>query len=186
MGAIRRSAPRIYELGVTLSDVEPPVWRRLRVSSGATLSRAARIVALSMGWPPGRPYVFHVGGLEYARQPPGVDRGNGHAGSGAPAELRLRQVLPDAGAELELEYGNGHPWHLQVRLERLLPPNDDVFTPWCEAGGGASPPMDVGGPWAWEERRTAGLGDDASEIAPGFNRDAVNAEFAGERRGRRG
>ena len=185
MGAIRRSAPRIYELAITLSDVEPPVWRRLRVSSGATLSRAARIIALSMGWPPGRPYAFHVLGLEYAREAPGPDRGNGRAESGVPEEVRLRQVLPDAGAELEFEYGNGHPWHLQVRLERLLPPNDDVVTPWCEAGGGAAPPMDVGGPWAWEERRSADLGEDASEIAPGFNRDVVNAEYADERRGRR-
>lgn len=184
MGAIRRSAPRIYELAVTLSDVEPPVWRRLRVSSGATLSRAARIIALAMGWPPGRPFAFHVGELEYARAA-GAERGNGHTGSGEAEEVRLRQVLPDAGTELELEYGDGAPWHLQVRLERLLPPNDEVVTPWCEAGGGAAPPMDVGGPWAWEERRSTDLSEDANGIAPGFNRDAVNAEYADERRGRR-
>lgn len=185
MGAIRRSAPRIYELAVTLSDVEPPVWRRLRVSSGATLSRAARIIALSMGWPPGRPYAFHVEGLEYAREAQGDDRRNGQATPREPEEVRLRQVLPDAGTGLEFEYGAGHPWHLEVHLERLLPPNDDVVTPWCEAGGGAAPPMDVGGPWAWEERRSAGPGEDANGIAPGFNRDAVNAEYADERRGRR-
>jgi hypothetical protein len=161
------------------------VWRRLRVSSGATLSRVARVIAISMGWPPTRPYAVHVAGLAYARRSPGSDRRGQPGENGTSEEPRLRQLLPDAGAELEFEYGSDPPWHLMVHLERLLPPNVELRTPWCEAGAGAAPPMDAGGPWAWEERRTAGLSATDAAVVPGFNPDAVNAQYEEDRKGRR-
>ncbi|HEX7122112.1 MAG TPA: plasmid pRiA4b ORF-3 family protein [Gemmatimonadaceae bacterium] len=184
MGASRRSTPRIYELLVTLSDVEPPVWRRLRVSSGATLSRLARIIAVSMSWP-SRAFAVHVGGLKYEGSKTPSD------GRDEASEVRLRQLLPDAGAELELDYGNGHPWHLVVRLERLLPPSEEVRTPLCLDGAGAAPPMDVGGPWGYEEWRGSpsaapgrpgwddelGAHRESRPVSPRFNTAVVNAEL---------
>ena len=150
-----------------LSDVEPTVWRRLRISSGATLSRAARVLATTMGWPSGRPHAFSVGDLRYE----GTGRRTGAAD--ATSEVRLRQLLPDAGAELEFEYGNGHAWHLLVRVERLLPPSEDLRTPLCLAGSGASPPVDVGGPWGYEEWR-----GDGARVRVAFEAGVVNARLA--------
>lgn len=183
MGSSRRSTPRIYELLVTLSDVEPAVWRRLRVSSGATLARLARVIAVSMSWP-SRSFAVHVGGLKY-------EGGKTATGRDDASDVRLRQLLPDAGAELELDYGNGHPWHLVVRLERLLPPSEEVRTPFCIGGEGTAPPMDVGGPWAYEEWREApsptperrgwddelGVRREARPVSPRFNAAVVNAEL---------
>jgi pRiA4b ORF-3-like protein len=181
---MRRSAPRVYDVTLRLSDVEPVVWRRLRISSGATLARAARVFAVAMGWSPGRPYAFTVGPLRYEGR-----QANGARDDVVPA--RLRQVLPDAGTELEFEYGNGHAWHLVVRLERLLPPNDDLRTPYCLDGAGGTPPVDVGGPWAYEEWRAGSAGESGNHaavdppeepdgrraIAVRFNPDVVNAEL---------
>ena len=168
MGPIKRSAPRIYELILTLSDIEPPVWRRLRVSSGATLARAARIFAIAMGWNPGRPFAFTTGVLRF--------EGEGHRGNGRgvreaspagddPQDTRLRQVLPDAGSQLEFEYGEGHPWHLVVLLDRLLPPT------WS-------------GPWGYEEWRAERPSDSGSHTAVDpprvplrFDPGVVNAEL---------
>ena len=187
MGPIKRSAPRIYELILTLSDIEPPVWRRLRVSSGATLARAARIFAIAMGWNPGRPFAFTTGVLRF--------EGEGHRGNGRgvreaspagddPQDTRLRQVLPDAGSQLEFEYGEGHPWHLVVLLDRLLPPNDEVRTPYCVEGSGGAPPLHVGGPWGYEEWRAERPSDSGSHTAVDpprvplrFDPGVVNAEL---------
>ena len=154
------------------------------MSSGATLARAARVLAVAMGWAAGRPYAFTAGPLRYEGQ--GV-RGKGQAK--APG-VRLRQLLPDAGSELEFEYGNGHAWHLLVRLDRLLPPNDELRTPVCVDGSGGTPPLDVGGPWAYEEWRSGSTMDsgahDITELGGGtaahhptvrFNPEAVNAEL---------
>jgi len=179
-----RSAPRVYEVTLRLSDVEPVVWRRLRISSGATLSRSARVFAVAMGWSPGRPYAFSVGPLRYEGRQVGGTWDD-------VVTARLRQVLPDAGSELEFEYGNDHAWHLVVRLERLLPPNDYLYTPLCLDGAGGTPPVDVGGPWAYEEWREgsagvsgnhaaadpAGAPDAHRAIPVRFNPDVVNAEL---------
>lgn len=197
MRSPRRSAPHIYELLVVLSDVAPPTWRRLRISSGATLSRVVRVIAVAMGWPAGRPYVFSAGPLRYegAGPTPASRRPAGN-------DVRLRQLLHDPGAELELEYGSGHPWHFVLRLEHVLPPNDQLVTPWCVSGAGNAPPVDVGGPWAYEEWRGEGGGaetelrpeppsasPDASApgdvadaatfrgLSRGFNSDWVNAQL---------
>jgi hypothetical protein len=117
-----------------------------------------------------------------------------------PQDLRLRQVLPDAGSELEFEFGDGHPWHLLVRLDRLLPPNEELRTPFCVEGSGGAPPLDVGGPWGYEEWRAEppsrsgahpaidGTGAGAARrVAVAFSCDVVNAELAliSERAGRR-
>jgi hypothetical protein len=169
MTGFRRSAPRILELTARLSDVNPDVWRRVRISSGATLTRAARVLATVMGWSPGRPYAFAAGELRY--------EGHGRRQATPPAapEVRLRQLLPDAGAELEFEYGHGHAWHLMLRVERLLAPAEELRTPLVLAGGGTSPPVDVGGPWGYEEWRGEREG---AGVRPRFDVEVVNARLA--------
>ena len=149
------------------------------MSSGAPLVRAARVFAVAMGWTPGRPYAFSAGPLRYEGK---------HVGGvwEDVVDVRLRQLLPDTGAELEFEYGNAHAWHLLVRLDRVLPPNDEHRLPECIDGLGAAPPVDVGGPWAYEEwRRAQGFAEanDADTsgshrtVTPPFNVDVVNAEL---------
>jgi hypothetical protein len=169
----------VFELHVQLSDVEPAVWRRIRMSSGAPLVRAARVFAVAMGWTPGRPYAFTAGPLRYeGRQVGGTWEDV--------VDVRLRQLLPDTGAELEFEYGNGHVWHLLVRLDRVLPPNAARRPPLCVAGSGSAPPVDMEGPWAYEEwRRTEGFAELTDKnvtsghrtVIPRFNADVVNAEL---------
>lgn len=169
-----------------LSDVSPPVWRRLRVSSGATLARAARVFAIAMGWNPARPFAFTVGSLRYEGSGHRANGRNGtdpETGRDDPQDVRLRQVLPDATSSLEFEYGEGHPWHLTVVLERLLPPNDSLRTPFCIDGEGGAPPLEVGGPWAYEEWRGEPPPDDAlhtgaSPVSVPFNPEVVNAQLA--------
>lgn len=157
MSPARRSPPRIYVVMVRLSDVGPAVWRRLRISSGATLWRAAGIIAVAMDWPRGRPFIFTRGALTYQHR----SNGNGHHES--VPELRLRQVMHDPGDVLEFEYGAGEAWHLTVRLEGVLPAREDMRTPWCVGGAGESPHVDVGGPWGYDEWRHEGL-DEAEDL----------------------
>jgi hypothetical protein len=189
MRSSRRSLPRIHELLVTLSDVEPPVWRRLRISSGATLERTARVIAVAMGWPPNRSFAFCT---ERERFASGAED---DCGRGVET-LRLRQLLPDSGSQLEFEYGDGQSWALTLVLERILPPDDEVITPVCLGGWGSAPPVDIGGPWAYEEWRSGGpsgcvsdwensappLLDGVGSGALGFNVALVNAELERLRR----
>lgn len=141
-------SPRIFDLVLTLTGVDPTVWRRIRISSGATLARAQRVFCVSLGWKGGRPYAFATGHLRYESAATGRDD---------LVDVRLRQLLPDAGTSLEFEYGDGRR-RVNVQVERILPPNEDIATPRCLAGEGAAP---LEGP--------------AARL--GFSVDVVNAEL---------
>ena len=45
----RATANRIYRLKVTLTDIEPPVWRRLLVPAEMTLAKLHRALQDAMG-----------------------------------------------------------------------------------------------------------------------------------------
>jgi hypothetical protein len=90
-------------------------------------------------------------------------------------EVRLRQLLPDAGASLDFEYGEP-PWHVTVRVERVLPPPGNPGPPECLAGEGAPPHVDGGDVWRWQEERATGLVD---LLAGGIHGAAVNRPTAG-------
>jgi hypothetical protein len=138
MAAPSRAAPRILDLVLTLDDAPGSVWRRVRISAGATLARAQRVFCVSMGWKGGRPYAFSAGHLRYESAASGHDD---------VVDVRLRQLLPDSGTALDFEYGDLHR-RLTVRVERVLPPDGDIVTPRCLGGEGAAtlegPPTRLG------------------------------------------
>ncbi|MEP7347182.1 MAG: hypothetical protein ABI877_18065, partial [Gemmatimonadaceae bacterium] len=136
------AAPHVLDLLLTLRDVDHPVRRILRVSSGATLARAQRLICVCFGWNGGRSYAFEAAHLRYAA------RGRG----GDPGDIRLRQLLPDAGAELEFEYGDSSSWYVHARVEKIFPPSDAIATPRCLEADGIAPPLDAGGAHVWNER----------------------------------
>ena len=165
--------PPTLDLRLALADA-PSVWRRLRMSAGATLPRAQRVFCVAFGWPGGRPWAFTAGDLHYESA----------GGREAHATVRLRQLLPDAGAALDFEYGDTH-WHVTVGVERVLPPRDHPVPPECIGGAGEPPHVDAGDVWRWHEARPTP--DDAGAVhgvAPpdtpvvGLNLDAINAELA--------
>jgi len=171
------AAPHILDLHLTLRDVDQPVRRTLRVSSGATLARAQRLICTCFGWNGGRFYTFEAGPLRYSAK-----GRNGDAG-----ELRLRQLLPDAGAELEFEYGDASVWYVHVRVAKIFAPSDAIPTPRCLDADGIAPPLNAGGAAAWNERAQESADDLPFELAGASRRarvqvpvgvDAINAELA--------
>jgi hypothetical protein len=166
-----RPRPPVFELLLRLADVSTGVWRRVRISSGATLARAQRVFCVSFGWPGGRPYAFSTGPLHYESS----------GGDDPLVDVRLRQLLPDAGTSLEFDYGAGEPWRVLVRVERLLPADDALATPRCLAGEGESPPLESGGADLWNEHRAVVEGEDSGDLSDrprvGINLDLLNAEL---------
>lgn len=169
--------PQILDLQLTLRDVDQPVRRTLRVSSGATLARAQRLICTCFGWNGGRSYAFEAGPLRYSAK----------GRNGDADEVRLRQLLPDAGAELEFEYGDTSVWYVNVRVAKTFAPSDAIPTPRCLDAEGIAPPLDAGGAAVWNERGHESADEPPYELA-GASRnarthvpvgvDAINAELA--------
>lgn len=138
---------RTYRLKVTLRDVKPPVWRRLIVPAGISLSSLHEVLQAAMGWHGGHLHLFRVGNHEYA--PPGDWEPVGEDSTG----VALCDLAPRKGSRLIYEYDFGDGWRHDIHIE-------DVFDQKCTevrclTGRRSCPPEDCGGPWGYQELRAA-------------------------------
>ena len=134
----------VHQLKVTLRGIRPPIWRRLRVPSDATLAKLHGFLQAAMGWEDAHLHRFRVGGTSYGdRGVLGgvVDRGERTA--------RLGQVAPSDQGTLRYDYDFGDGWEHLIVVEAVLVPEPGVRYPVCVAGKRACPPEDCGGPWGY-------------------------------------
>jgi hypothetical protein len=140
-------AAPIYQLKVTLTDVDPPVWRRLKVRGDRSLESLHAMLQKAMGWQDSHLHEWVVGDRRYGQPDPDepeyeVDK---------EWLLTLREAAPTAGARLEYVYDLGDHWTHEVLVERIDPPDPDFRHPECVAGERACPPEDCGGAPGYEE-----------------------------------
>lgn len=170
----------VHQLRVTLDEVEPVVWRRVKVSSQTTLAQLHQVLQVAMGWQDLHLHAFHVG----------WDRYGGMDGRGEDATLA--QVLPQAGGVMGYQYDFGDDWQHVVEVEKVLTRvRAGTVLPCCTAGRRACPPEDVGGPpgyaamlsalrsrkgWRYQQAREQ-LGRSRFDVEA-FDLAEVNAELA--------
>jgi hypothetical protein len=131
---------QIYQLRITLSEVSPPVWRRVLVPGGYTLDRLHRVIQYAMGWQDLHLHSFDIDGQQYGEPDP-------------VGELSLRDELDtrlDAvagkGDIFRYTYDFGDWWEHEVTVEDVSVAEPDEWYPACLDGARACPPEDVGGP----------------------------------------
>ena len=57
----------VFQLRITLDDVEPTVWRRLLVPASVRLAKLHDIFQAGMGWTNSHLHSFTIGGERYGR-----------------------------------------------------------------------------------------------------------------------
>ena len=155
--AARRSTPArgprfplpddIFQLRVSLIDVEPLIWRRLLVAKDVTLPRLHPILQAAMGWTNSHLHQFRLGDVSFAEPHPDYEPG--------PIDyrnIRLNQIAPRRGSTCIYEYDFGDGWEHLLEVEDELPIDtvrDPV--PRCLGGARACPPEDCGGPFGYAE-----------------------------------
>jgi hypothetical protein len=129
---------KIYQLKITLSDSNPPIWRRINVPATITLALLHEIVQVAMGWQNCHMYAFDYEEYSFGEVFPEDDNGM------YPADkVRLNEVLTKVRDKMAYVYDMGDNWQHQLVLEKILPPAD--ITPNCTHAAGACPPEDCGG-----------------------------------------
>ncbi len=56
----------LYQLKVTLQDIQPPVWRRIQVYADITLARLHTVLQIVMGWEDYHLHEFVIGRRLYS------------------------------------------------------------------------------------------------------------------------
>jgi len=129
----------IYELVVTLGDVQPPVWRRVRVPAEITLADLHRVLQIAMGWRDTHLHQFEVGGELIGVPDPEISR---------PLTDESKIALVDVALEktrFRYDYDFRDIWRHDIVVDRIV--RDAAGEVLCLDGRRACPPEDCGG-WA--------------------------------------
>jgi Plasmid pRiA4b ORF-3-like protein len=149
----RRSEVVTYRVRIDLNRTRPPLWRRLELTSDLFLDQVHEIIQVAFGWTDSHLHQFGSGPGHYDREtehylcPFQVEDGE----TGIPEEdVRLDEVLADAGDKLFYDYDFGDDWQHTVKLETVLPRRGSGPRAVCVAGRRDGPPEDCGGVYAYE------------------------------------
>jgi len=136
-------------LRATLLDVEPAVWRRLRMPGAATLADLHGALQAAFDWHDrGLHQVTDYAGRAYADRTLDPDAPDDVLDARA---VRLASSLPRPGDRLRYEYHFNDEWEVDVVREQRRPRGAGVARPFLIAGSRAAPPEGCGGPHEYEE-----------------------------------
>ena len=137
----------IYRIYFQLEVIEPPIWRRVELSSESTLDQLHRIFQIAMGWEDRHLHEFTVDGMRYGLPDPDYDE----PGIVADKTVRLADVLRAPDAEMSYLYDFGDDWLIKVRLEAFVVEEPGVQYPRVVEGARSGPPEDCGGPFGYAD-----------------------------------
>lgn len=160
LSSMARKARKLYELELSLNDVEPRIWRRVLVRNDTFLPKVHLIIQVVMGWENYHLHEFIRGNERFGQ--PGDDFPKNNPKD--EERVRLSQLLQKVGDTATYIYDFGDDWVHSVQLvnEQDWNPSASV-SPVCIAGERRCPPEDVGGPPGYENYLAA-LGDSGHDM----------------------
>lgn len=144
----RKPKPRTLELRITLAEIEPPIWRWVRVPDAYTLDQLNRVIQLVFGWLDYHLYGFRVGERRFEER-------HEEAEGEDPAGTTLRDLALQKGARFTYTYDFGDYWVHDIVVEDVYISTsldeDDAQLPMLLGGERAGPLEDCGGPGGYQE-----------------------------------
>lgn len=140
----------IYQLKITLLNIEPAIWRRFQIRENVTLCGLHDYIqGVMLGWAD-----YHLHEFEIDKERYGIPDSEYND----IPEMRLKNEsryklcqLAKPGDSFLYRYDFGDSWEHEIVVEKQLPPDPDVKYPVCLEGQRCCPPEDVGGMWGYEE-----------------------------------
>ena len=148
---------KLYQLMVTLAEIEPPIWRRLLVPSDISLPRLHDVLQVAMGWHDCHLHIFEIAGKSYGQIDPEDPWSMEMLDE---RKFTLSEIVRRKGAAFGYTYDMDDDWLHEIRLEAILEPTPGASYPTCIEGERSGPPEDCGGPWGYEELLVALSGSD--------------------------
>lgn len=127
----------LYDIRVQLEQIEPPIWRTVRVPSCTSLSKLHRILQPVMGWQNCHVHLFEVNGKEYGEPSP---EWNSEVLNSR--NMTLEKIFSRGTMSFSYEYDLGDSWMHKITLVGMVEGEEKIK---CTAGARACPPEDCGG-----------------------------------------
>ena len=138
----------IYQLKIVLLDINPPVIRILQIKGNANLNKLHHYIQGAMGWTDSHLHEFKINGQRYQANEQMYDDVD-NPDMFDERDYQINKLLKE-GDSFEYIYDYGDFWEHEIKVEKIIPPEDGVNYPICTYGERACPPEDCGGSWGYE------------------------------------
>lgn len=144
----------VYQLKITLKDIEPSIWRTIQVPTTCTFWDLHSFIQDAFGWTNSHMHQFiytdaHTDNEEikpiiigFPMEPEFDDEEPVLPGW----EYKVKRFIEGETSKIEYIYDLGDNWQHTIELEYILPAEQGTKYPRCIAGERNSPPEDCGGP----------------------------------------
>ena len=122
----------LYQLKVTLRDIQPPIWRRIQVWEDTTLAQLHTILQIVMGWEDYHLHQFVIGRRLYSVPDPDDDMYERKVTD--ERRVLLGEVVPRVGTQFVYLYDFGDGWEHDLLLEAIMLPETATPYPTCISG----------------------------------------------------
>lgn len=140
---------KIVQLRIELADIDPPIWRRVRVPADFSLRRLHDVIQAVFDWLDYHLHQFEVGERIYGQtEIAPEDFGEGRQYSDK--NVKLAALLARGVEQFLYRYDFGDDWEHVVTVEGVMEPETGVAYPVLIDGARRAPPEDCGGPPGFE------------------------------------
>lgn len=144
----------IYQLKITLQDIEPLIWRRIQVPNTCTFWELHSYIQDAFGWTNSHLHQFtctdaHTDGIVNKPSIIGIPRKPEFEGEtqALPGwEYKVKYYIEGETSKIEYTYDFGDNWQHTIELEEIIEAVKGFKYPFCVDGERNSPPEDCGGP----------------------------------------
>jgi hypothetical protein len=136
----------VYQIKITLTGINPPIWRRVQVPSDTMLSELHLMLQAAMGWQNCHLHSFTIDGVDYSYGDPDLELDMEDE-----SQVRLDDVAPGPNNRFSYMYDFGDGWEHDVVIEEVAKAEPKQRYPVCIAGARACPPEDCGGIWGYQD-----------------------------------
>ena len=133
----------VFQLRITLKDIEPDIWRRFVVSDFWTFDKLHKIIQKVMGWEDYHVYEFNVYSNEFGLVDSDALDANPDLKSSKSA--RLFECLDHVGQKFIYRYDFGDDWEHELVVEKIIEDDRGKKIPFCVEGKRACPKEGCGG-----------------------------------------
>jgi hypothetical protein len=146
------AARRVWQVTITIADIEPAIWRRLLLPQDLNFAQLHEVIQAAFGWTDSHLHHFIVGGLVVGAPEFDEDGFNKRRTFNA-SEVFLRDLLLHDLDEPRIlyEYDFGDSWVHWIAFDSELDEEPGQTYPQVVDGRRSGPPEDAGGPFGYEE-----------------------------------
>ncbi len=128
----------VHVLKITLLEID--IWRRVVVKSDITLPQLHRLIQVVMGWTNSHLHRFIVDKIFYSA--PEFD--DDYSESEDYTRVKLFKIADRNNYKFKYEYDFGDSWVHEIKVEKIMSIDKELYKPQCLEGKKACPPEDCG------------------------------------------